>query len=196
MKKRFQTALEAVAIMAILLLLLGFSFPIMTATFFKNIKLQLAPSTIPTAVIQHLTTGKLDFSITEGGVSDLELTGVNHVLTLFDGALADGFEPTSADSDNGLGFAGDIIIDSLRIFSTDNAAADSIRVLTYRNTTVATLISTDTLTANGIIDYTGIAAASRDFDASAAEKPAFFFDEIGTFSDVLIQLFYRTYDVR
>ena len=199
MKKfKFEKIVEAALVVLLLLLILGAAFPQTGTVFYKSIKLMITPSEIPTAVMHHVTTGKIEFATTVDAVADLEIIGVNQVYTINLGtSLVDGFVPASADSDVGYGIPIDFIIDSLRFTSSDEAAGDSAIFTLYRTTTVAVIISgPDTLAVNGIKSYTAIAAASRDLDASADEKFAVFVDVKGTYTDALVQIFGRSYDVR
>ena len=196
--KFFEKIAEAFLIVVLLLLILGVSFPQTGSVFYKSIKLMITPSEEPTAVMHHITTGKVEFATSVNAIADLEIIGVNQVYTLNLGtAMVDGFVPASADSDAGFGIPIDFIIDSLRFTSSDEAAGDSAIFTLYRTTAIAVIISgPDTLAVNGIVDYTAIAAASRDLDASADEKFAIFVDVIGTYTDALLQIFGRSYDVR
>lgn len=148
------------------------------------------------AYIRNETDGKLVFGTSKTAIGDIEIVGVSHVRSLNFGALADGFHPAAADSDEGLGFATDIIIDSLRFRSPDDAAGDSLVAKLYENTATATLLSTDTLTTSGTISYTGLTTAQRSFDISAGHRPSFEVDVKGTYTAGLLELFYRSYDVQ
>lgn len=169
-----------------------------TVNFFRWIGLSRTLNAAATAYMEHETAGKLNFTTTLAGIGTLELIGVNHVININIGtSLVDGFVPASADSDNGFGLPTDFVIDSLRFFSSDEAAGDSSIWRLYKNSATATLISgPDTLTGNGKIDYTAIALATRDFDASANEKFALTVDVKGTYTDALVQVFGRTFDVK
>lgn len=198
-KNLLERGFEAILIVVLLFLLLGAAFPLQIRNvFYKAISLTLVPSKNATAVIHHVTVRKLEFSTSESARADLEIIGVNQVYNLNIGtSLVDGFTPASGDSDAGYGIPIDFIVDSLRFTSSDEAAGDSSIWRFYINTATATLVSgPDTLTGNGIIDYTAIAAASRDLDASAGQKFAFTVDVKGTYTDALVQIFGRSYDVR
>ncbi len=189
---------EAILVVVLMFLLLGVALPQIRNVFYKAVSLTLTPGKNATAVIHHITAGKLEFSTSEAAIGDLEIIGVNQVYTLNLGtSLVDGFVPASADSDAGYGIPIDFILDSLRFTSSDEAAGDSAIFTTYRTTATAVIISgPDTLTGNGIVNYTAIAAASRDLDASADEKFSIFVDVKGTYTDALLQIFGRSYDVR
>ncbi len=198
-KKIYERGLEAIVIVVLVFLLLGAAFPLQIRNvFYKAISLTLAPGSNATAVLHHITAGKIDFSTSEAAIGDLEIIGVNQVYNIHLGdTLNTGFVPASADSDNGFGIPIDFIVDSLRFVSSDEAAGDSAIFTLYRTTATAVIISgPDTLTGNGIKSYTAIAAASRDFDASADEKFSVFVTVKGTYVDALVQIFGRSYDVR
>lgn len=166
--------------------------------FNYGIRVARTPGVAADVFIRNETDGKLTFGTTFNSIGDLEIIGVHTVYNLNIGtSLADGFMPASADTQNGYGLPLDFIIDSLRFYSSDEAGGDSAFFTLYRTTTDAVIISgIDTLVTNGVVDYTNIAAASRDFDASSNEKLAIYVDVKGTYTDALVQIFGRTYDVQ
>ncbi len=200
MKKfKLERIFEAVLIVVLLLLVLGVASPEIRNGFYKSLQLSLTPSELPTAIIHHITSGKVEFASSEDAVADIEIIGVNQVYTIhLDDTLKTGFVPAPADSDNGFGIPIDFIVDSLRFYSSDEAAGDSAIFTLYNTgTTIAVVVSgPDTLAVNGVKSYTGITATSRDFDASANEKFSVFVTVKGTYVDALVQIFGRSYDVR
>lgn len=106
----------------------------------------------------------------------------------------------AADTEDGIWFNEDFILDSLGMLSTFGTG-DTVIVtawLTTANATVITGPDTLTSTADGwqTIDLTGIAAASRDIDNSDGSRLAIFLDEHGTVTNAGFAIWGRSYDVQ
>lgn len=149
---------------------------------------------IPDVFIENETDGTVNFATSLTGIGDLFIIGESVNRAIHNGALADGWI-AAADSDRGIAITRDFLLDSLRINCTD-WSSDTIIVLAYKTTANVTLLSTDTLIANGQISYTSLSTANRSFDNSANTRPAFRIDVKGTLSNVGIALFGKTYDVQ
>lgn len=148
------------------------------------------------AYISNITDGKLQFGTTSSAIGDLQLVGVNHTIELFAGAGADTFIPVGCDTDQGWHFATDFIPDSISVLCQD-WSSDTLILTTYivSSAGVETILSdTDTLIANGAVDLTGVAAATRDMDTG--QSLTVFVDERGTVTAVSILLHGRSYDVQ
>lgn len=170
--------------------------------FSHMIALRTSPSVDPTLVLEHETSGVLNIATNPDSIGNARPTGVTKTLVFDFGndTFGDQWVPAAADSDVGIRFNGDIIIDSVSVLSTFGSG-DSAHVTIYKTTANVTTVSgIDTLfsAAAGYqtIDLTGVATSTRSFDVSAGQFPAILVDEHGTLLLVSVFIYYREYDVQ
>lgn len=146
--------------------------------------------------LDHTTANNLNIASSLTTIGDIAISGIRYERLLFDGAGADQFVPTANDTDRGVAQSGDKIVDSLWVSSNDFGAGDTLIITTYLTTTIATVLSVDTVIAQGTVDLTDIAAATREADLSAGERYSYFVDERGTITNFTLEEFSRSWDAR
>ena len=195
--------------------------------FNYGIRITRQPSTLADVFLENEVDGVLNLATSNDSIGDLRPTGVHQTLfipgradtssTAVPGALNDTKFFTqwmaAADSDNGIRFSQDIIIDSISFFATPLSSADSIISTMYNTTTNVTTVTTDTLIFSeaqwrtiSLISGDGVTSGGqsgnsivktlRDFNISAGEFPAFHVTELGTLSTVGLLIHYRAFDVQ
>ena len=173
--------------------------------------LTLATRSLVDVFMEYETTGVLNLTTTLTGIGTLRPTGVTKTLvisTIPDSSVVVAQAPgsfftqwiASADTDNGIRLMGDAILDSISVFATPTTT-DSLIIITYNtDANPPVTISTDTLiySAAGYKSksYTSITDATRDFNVSAGQYPAFRVTEVGTLSTVVFTMHFREYDVQ